>query len=147
MATTEGENRGSVTAAASGERRDPEQTEFLQLHVGDHPGMVLVSAPFDGTDFLAWRRSVVIALRTKMKLRFIDRRYTMPDKTSDTYDTWIRVDSMVTSWILNAISKKISKAFLYTKSSKQLWLDLEERDGENNRPLVYQLQRAIASIT
>ncbi|KAL0332017.1 UNVERIFIED_CONTAM: hypothetical protein Scaly_2103200 [Sesamum calycinum] len=29
----------------------------------------------------------------------------------------------------------------------QLWLDLEERYGENNGPLVYQLQRAIASIT
>ncbi|KAL0382041.1 UNVERIFIED_CONTAM: Retrovirus-related Pol polyprotein from transposon RE2 [Sesamum calycinum] len=109
--------------------------------------MVLVSAPFDGTDFLAWRRSVVIALRAKMKLGFIDGHYPMPDKTCDTYETWIRVDSMVTSWILNAISKKISKAFLYTKSSRQLWLDLEERYGENNGPLVYQLQRAIASIT
>ncbi|KAL0301407.1 UNVERIFIED_CONTAM: hypothetical protein Sradi_6417500 [Sesamum radiatum] len=54
---------------------------------------------------------------------------------------------MVTSWMLNAISKRISKAFLYTKSSRQLWLDLEERYGENNGPLVYQLQRAIASIT
>ncbi|KAL0392948.1 UNVERIFIED_CONTAM: Retrovirus-related Pol polyprotein from transposon TNT 1-94 [Sesamum radiatum] len=39
---------------------------------------------------------------------------------------------MVTSWILNVITKKISKAFLYRKSSRQLWLDLEERYGENN---------------
>ncbi|KAL0308793.1 UNVERIFIED_CONTAM: hypothetical protein Sradi_5821600 [Sesamum radiatum] len=147
MATTEDESRGNVGAANSGRRRDPELPEFLQLHGGDHPGMVLVSAPFDGTDFLAWRRSVVIALRAKMKLGFIDGRYPMPDKTCDTYETWIRVDSMVTSWILNAISKKISNAFLYTKSSRQLWLDLEERYGENNGPLVYQLQRAIASIT
>ncbi|KAL0384763.1 UNVERIFIED_CONTAM: Retrovirus-related Pol polyprotein from transposon RE1 [Sesamum radiatum] len=59
---------------------------------------------------------------------------------------WFWMDSMVMSWILNAISKKISKAFLYTKSSRQLWLDLEERYGESNGPLVYQLQRAIASI-
>ncbi|KAK4411628.1 Retrovirus-related Pol polyprotein from transposon RE1 [Sesamum angolense] len=54
---------------------------------------------------------------------------------------------MVTSWILNAMTKRISKAFLYTKSSRQLWLDLEERYGENNGPLVYQLRRAIASVT
>ncbi|KAK4380821.1 Retrovirus-related Pol polyprotein from transposon RE2 [Sesamum angolense] len=85
MATTEDESRGNVGAANSGRRRDLELPEFLQLNGGDHPGMVLVSAPFDGTDFLAWRR--------------------------------------------------------------QLWLDLEERYGENNGPLVYQLQRAIASIT
>ncbi|KAK4408085.1 Retrovirus-related Pol polyprotein from transposon RE2 [Sesamum angolense] len=147
MAMTEDESCGNVGAANSGRRRDPELPEFLQLHGGDHPGMVLVSTPFDGTDFLAWRRSVVIALRAKMKLGFIDDHYPMPNKTCDTYETWIRVDSMVTSWILNAISKKISKAFLYTKSFRQLWLDLEERYGENNGPLVYQLQRAIASIT
>ncbi|KAL0436864.1 UNVERIFIED_CONTAM: hypothetical protein Sradi_0394300 [Sesamum radiatum] len=146
MATTEDGGRENVTAANSGGRRDMETPEFLQLHGGDHPGMVLVSAPFDGTDFLAWRRSMVIALRAKMKLGFIDGQYSMPDKTSDSYENWIRMDSMVMSWILNAISKKISKAFLYTKSSRQLWLDLEERYGESNGPLVYQLQRAIASI-
>ncbi|KAK4397721.1 Retrovirus-related Pol polyprotein from transposon RE1 [Sesamum angolense] len=144
---TKGEHHANTSAVNSGRRREPELPEFLQLHRGDHPGMILVSTPFDGNDFLAWRRSVVIALRAKMKLGFIDGRYIMPDKTSETYDTWVRVDSMVTSWILNAVTKKISRGFLYTKSSRQLWLDLEERYGENNGPLVYQLQRAIASIT
>ncbi|KAL0426863.1 UNVERIFIED_CONTAM: hypothetical protein Slati_2861100, partial [Sesamum latifolium] len=134
---TDGENRQNVAVAP----------DFLQLHGGDHPGMVLFSAPFDGIDFLAWKRSVVIALRAKMKLGFIDGRYNVPDSTSGDYETWIRVDSMVTSWILNAMTKKVSKAFLYAKSSRQLWLDLEERYGENNGPLVYQLRRAIASVT
>ncbi|KAL0286577.1 UNVERIFIED_CONTAM: hypothetical protein Sangu_2727200 [Sesamum angustifolium] len=97
--------------------------------------MVLVSAPFDGSNFLTWRRSLIIALRAKIKLGFIDGRYIMPEKTSDTYETWIRVDSMVTSWILNAISKRISKAFLYKKSSRQLWLDLEERVSHANQSL------------
>ncbi|KAK4388315.1 hypothetical protein Sango_2438100 [Sesamum angolense] len=97
--------------------------------------------------FLARRRSIAIALCAKMKLGFINGTYAIPNKTSNTYETWIRVDSMVTSWILNVITKKISKAFLYMKSSRQLWLDLEERYGENNGLLVYQLQRAIASMT
>ncbi|KAL0368360.1 UNVERIFIED_CONTAM: Retrovirus-related Pol polyprotein from transposon RE1 [Sesamum calycinum] len=39
-------------------------------------------------------RSVIIALRAKMKLGFVDERYAMPKKTSDKYETWIRVDSM-----------------------------------------------------
>ncbi|KAK4381945.1 hypothetical protein Sango_2919300 [Sesamum angolense] len=76
----------------------------------------------------SWIRSIVIVLCGKMKLGFIDGTYAIPDKTSNTYETWIRVDSMITSWILNAITKKISKAFLYMKSSRQL-LDLEERYG------------------
>ncbi|KAL2251029.1 UNVERIFIED_CONTAM: hypothetical protein Sindi_2225200 [Sesamum indicum] len=122
------------------------EQELLQLHGGDHLGTVLVNAPFDQTDFLAWKRSIVIALRARMKLSFIDGSCSAPDVSADNYDVWIRVHSMVTSWILTDISKKISKAFLYAKTTRQLWLDLEERYGENNGPMVYQLQRAIASI-
>lgn len=81
---TEGTSRENATAADSAARQDP---EFLQLHGGDHTGMVLVSASFDRIDFLAWKRSVIIALRAKMKLGFIDGRYVMPDRTSAIYDT------------------------------------------------------------
>ncbi|KAL0371752.1 UNVERIFIED_CONTAM: Retrovirus-related Pol polyprotein from transposon RE1 [Sesamum calycinum] len=69
-----------MATANTSERREP---EFLQLHGGDHPGMVLVSAPLDGTDFLAWKRSVVIALRAKMKLGFIDGRDLKDQKRKD----------------------------------------------------------------
>ncbi|KAK4388302.1 hypothetical protein Sango_2436800 [Sesamum angolense] len=144
---TKGGNHGNTATANTGSRREIKIPEFLHLRGEDHPGMVLVSAPFDGTYFWAWRRSIVIALHAKMKLRFIDGTFAIPDKTSNTYETWIPLDPMVTSWILNAITMKISKAFLHTKSSRQLWLDLEERYGENNGLLVYQLQRVIASMT
>ncbi|KAL0382474.1 UNVERIFIED_CONTAM: hypothetical protein Scaly_0534700 [Sesamum calycinum] len=117
---TKGGNHGNTATANTGSRREVKIPEFLHLHGEDHPGMVLVSAPFDETDFLAWRSSIAIALRAKMKLGFIDGTYAIPDKTSNTYETWIRVDPMVTSWILNAITKKICKAFLHTKSSRQL---------------------------
>ncbi|KAL0433627.1 UNVERIFIED_CONTAM: hypothetical protein Slati_2697000 [Sesamum latifolium] len=110
---TKGGGRESVAATTPATKQEP---DFLQLYGGDHPGMVLVSAPFDGTDFLAWKRSVIIALRTKMKLGFIDGRYVMQDKTSDSYETWIRADSMVTSWILNAMTKRISKEEEWDKS-------------------------------
>ncbi|KAL0319697.1 UNVERIFIED_CONTAM: Retrovirus-related Pol polyprotein from transposon RE1 [Sesamum radiatum] len=60
---------------------------------------------------------------------------------------WIRVDSMVTTWILNSISKDIVEAFMYAKSSRTLWLDLEQRYGECNGPQLYQLQREICSMT
>ncbi|KAL0387499.1 UNVERIFIED_CONTAM: Retrovirus-related Pol polyprotein from transposon RE1 [Sesamum radiatum] len=54
---------------------------------------------------------------------------------------------MVTTWILNSIPKEIVEAFMYTKSSRNLWLDLEQRYGECNGPQLYQLQREICSMT
>ncbi|KAL2232457.1 UNVERIFIED_CONTAM: Retrovirus-related Pol polyprotein from transposon TNT 1-94 [Sesamum indicum] len=54
---------------------------------------------------------------------------------------------MVVSWILNSISKDIAEAFLYTTSARNLWLELESRFSESNGPLLYQIQREIASMT
>ncbi|KAK4384958.1 Retrovirus-related Pol polyprotein from transposon RE1 [Sesamum angolense] len=68
------------------------------------------------------------ALRAKMKLGFIDGTTMKPHSTDLFFEQWIRVDSMVTTWILNCISKEIVGSFMYAKSARTLWLDLEERD-------------------
>ena len=53
---------------------------------------------------------------------------------------------MVTPWILN-ISKEIVEAFIYTNSSLRIMAYREERFGGCNGPLLYQLQREVASIS
>ncbi|KAL0393609.1 UNVERIFIED_CONTAM: hypothetical protein Slati_4327100 [Sesamum latifolium] len=93
-------------------------------------------------DFTATGRRT---LRTK--LCFIDGSYDKPNKEDKNYDRWIKVDSMVQTWILNLISKDIVGAFLYAKTSRELWLDLEKRYGQCNGPLLYKLQREIASVS
>ncbi|KAK4394253.1 Retrovirus-related Pol polyprotein from transposon RE2 [Sesamum angolense] len=79
-----------------------EDADFLQMHGIENAGMTIVTAPMDGTNYLAWSRAIKLALRV---------------------------------------------GALYTKTSRELWLDLEERYGESNGPLVYQLQREITSIS
>ncbi|KAL0345251.1 UNVERIFIED_CONTAM: hypothetical protein Sradi_4356400 [Sesamum radiatum] len=121
--------------------------EILQLHGSDHPGMILVSTLLTKTNYLTWSYAVKRALRAKMKLGFIDGTSMKPCVTDPFFEQWIRVDSMVTTWILNCISKEIVSSFMYAKSARTLWLDLEERYGECNGPLLYQLLREIASST
>ncbi|KAL0289760.1 UNVERIFIED_CONTAM: hypothetical protein Sangu_2604200 [Sesamum angustifolium] len=101
----------------------------LQLHESNHPRMVLVSAPLTGNDYLNWNFGVKRALRVKMKLGFIDGTSITPSANDPHFKQWIRVESMVTTWILNSISKDTVEAFMYTKSSRNLWLDLEQRYG------------------
>jgi len=60
------------------------------------------------------------------------------------YEQWIRCDSMVVSWLLNSIVPELSKAFLYTGSA--LWLELSERFGQNNGPLLYKVQKEILEL-
>ncbi|KAL0352289.1 UNVERIFIED_CONTAM: Retrovirus-related Pol polyprotein from transposon RE2 [Sesamum calycinum] len=67
--------------------RSSYSSEVLQLLSSDHPGLILVSSPLDGKNFLLWSRAVRAAL------------------------------------------------------------DLEQRYGQRNGPLLYQLEREIASVS
>ncbi|KAK4410095.1 hypothetical protein Sango_0082500 [Sesamum angolense] len=98
-----------ISTAGSGYGAQVEN-EALQLHEADHPGMVLVSAPLTRKNYLNWSYAIKHALRAKMKLGFIDGTLTKPDISDTSFEKWIRVDSMVTTWILNSISKEIVEA-------------------------------------
>ncbi|KAL2236198.1 UNVERIFIED_CONTAM: hypothetical protein Sindi_1352000 [Sesamum indicum] len=82
--------------------------EKLQLHGSDHLGMVLVSAPLIGNNYLNWSSRIKRVFRAKMKLGFIDGTSEKPLPTDPFFEQWIRVDSMVTTWILNSMSKDIA---------------------------------------
>ena len=69
------------------------------LHNSDHPGMVLVTAPLTGSNYLTWSRSMKIALIAKQKLGFVNGKCIQPDMNSKEYEAWLRADSMVISWI------------------------------------------------
>ncbi|KAL0387931.1 UNVERIFIED_CONTAM: Retrovirus-related Pol polyprotein from transposon RE1 [Sesamum radiatum] len=117
------------------------------LHPSDHPGMALSSTPMDGTNFLPWTRAVYVSLGAKLKLGFIDGSFPQPAPGSVTFGRWRRVDLMITSWIWNSISKEIVKSFMYTKTARDLWLDLHARYGQSNGPMIYEIHRGIASIS
>ncbi|KAL0333051.1 UNVERIFIED_CONTAM: hypothetical protein Scaly_2206600 [Sesamum calycinum] len=121
MATNEtGVMPGSGSGAAS-KTTAVQESEDLKIHTSDFPSMVLVSTPLVGNNYLMWSRSVKVALTAKMKLSFIDGTYLKPIGNVEECKQWIRIDSMVFSWIMNSISKDIAKAFFHAKSARSLW--------------------------
>ncbi|KAL0404575.1 UNVERIFIED_CONTAM: hypothetical protein Sradi_2098300 [Sesamum radiatum] len=118
-------------------------SQSLQLHGSDHPGMILIIACLTGKNDLTWSCAIQRALCAKMKLGFINGTTSKPAVTDPSFEHWIRVDSMVTTWILNSISKDIVEGFMYTKYARRLWLDLEECYGGCNEPQLYHIQRQI----
>ncbi|KAL4582809.1 hypothetical protein LXL04_007369 [Taraxacum kok-saghyz] len=95
------------------------------------PSMFLVSTHLTGNEnFMQWKFSIRIALGAKKKIGFIDGTTKKPDTEGSDLDDWI----------------KIVSAFVFSTTARDLWLDLEEHFGESNGPLIYQLQREIASI-
>ncbi|KAL0443916.1 UNVERIFIED_CONTAM: Retrovirus-related Pol polyprotein from transposon TNT 1-94 [Sesamum latifolium] len=107
---------------------DREELSYSDL---ESSGMVFVSSPLNGDNYLVWRRAMRFALRSRMKLSFIDGQSVRPLEGSPDLNEWIRKDYLVITWILNNVSKSIVDAFIYVTSTRCLWLELEARYGKN----------------
>ncbi|XP_021644989.2 uncharacterized protein LOC110638680 [Hevea brasiliensis] len=91
------------------------------LQGSDNPSMPLVSASLTGGNYLAWSRSMTIALRVKNKLGFINGSLQAAPNDSPNFEKWLKVDSMAISWILNSILKDMVESFSYADTKKDLW--------------------------
>lgn len=109
------------------------------LHPSDSLGMSLVNFIFEGKGYGGWRRSILIALSTKSKLGFIDGTCKAPDATSPDYKLWNKSNDMVTSWLLNSLSKDIVDSVIYSKTAEDLWKDLEDKFGQPNGEKLYHI--------
>lgn len=129
-------------------RSDPlTTTSPYYLGSSDNPGSVLVSNVFNGVGFSAWKRSMVIALSAKNKFSFVDGTIPKPAVDSSTYSAWYRVNSMVTSWILNSLSKNIADSVLFLPTACDIWNELNQRYEQSNGALIYQIQQQLYSIS
>nr|XP_009789104.1 PREDICTED: uncharacterized protein LOC104236793 [Nicotiana sylvestris] len=106
--------------------------------------MTLVNSPFDGRGYPGWRRSVLITLSAKNKIGFISGVCVEPDLGSKEHPHWSRTNDMVTSWLLNSLSKEIGDSVIYSKTAQSLWNNLEHRFGQSNGAKLYHVQKEIA---
>uniref|UniRef100_A0A2N9IAK7 Reverse transcriptase Ty1/copia-type domain-containing protein n=1 Tax=Fagus sylvatica TaxID=28930 RepID=A0A2N9IAK7_FAGSY len=143
-------NDASAIPGSSGSsplQRD-ESTNQLFLHHGDSPGTILVSQPLSGENYNTWSRSMIMALTAKNKIGFINGTITAPnDETLPSFNLWTRCNTMVISWILNSVSKDIASSVIYANTAQEMWEDLKERFAQGNGPRVFEIQKAISSLT
>nr|XP_009795587.1 PREDICTED: uncharacterized protein LOC104242256 [Nicotiana sylvestris] len=65
------------------------------IHSSDSPGTYLVSPPFDRTDFVSWRKSILVSLYAKNKLGLINGRHARPSVDSPYYPHWEKCNDMI----------------------------------------------------
>ncbi|KAF7843884.1 Integrase, catalytic core [Senna tora] len=106
--------------------------------------MSLVISQLTSTNFLGWSTAIKTALEAKGKLGFIDKSIEEPTDEED-YWKWKKADSMVKSWIVNSMTKELADFFVYCRTTRELWDELEDRFGKACGPLLYQIQREVAS--
>lgn len=86
---------------------------------------------------------MVIALFVKNKLGFINGTIPIPENNQELLNVWIRKNNIVTSWILNSLSKEISASVLYSEFVSEIWTNLKKRYQQSNGPRIFQLKREL----
>jgi transposase InsO family protein len=143
MANDASANLGSPSSV----QRDESTNQFF-LHHGDSPGIILVSQPLSGDNYHTWSRSMIMALTAKNKVGFINGTISAPDDQSlPSFNLWTRCNTMVISWLLNSVSKEIASSVIYANTAQEMWEDLKERFAQGNGPRIFEIQKAISSLT
>ncbi|XP_074363338.1 uncharacterized protein LOC141703800 [Apium graveolens] len=141
MTETENQNTNTNLQNAAINYNDP-----YFLSSGDNPRQQLGNLLLNGDNFINWSRGVKLALGAKNKLGFIDGTLSMPDSTSSDFNKWTRNDYMVMSWLTFSMEQVISDSFIFASTARDVWLDVSERFGKSNAPLLYELQTSLSKI-
>ncbi|XP_075500194.1 uncharacterized protein LOC142538780 [Primulina tabacum] len=89
---------------------------------------------------------MLIGLRAKNKLPFIDGSCRRPEATSNMMPQWERCNAMVMSWIMNAVSKEILGGIVYSTDAVTVWTDLKDRFDTINGSRIFSIHRVIARL-
>ncbi len=85
-------------SSSSSPLQEDESTNWLFLHHGDSPGMILISQPLLGENYHTWSRSMIMALTVKNKVGFINETISTPnDETLPSFNLLTRCNTMVIS--------------------------------------------------
>ena len=83
------------------------------------------------------------ALRAKNKLSFVDGSLSKLDKNDEETRDWEKCNSMVISWIFNALVPKLHDSVAYVDTIWEMWKDLQERFSQGNVPRIHELKMEI----
>ncbi|XP_060673809.1 uncharacterized protein LOC132803959 [Ziziphus jujuba] len=116
------------------------------LHHADHPSLQLVSHELTGPNYNSWHHSMEMALRAKNKLSFVDGSIPKPNPTDLLASVRDHCNSMVHSWLLNAVSKDIADILLYQESAYAVWTDLCDKFHQSNAPRIFQINQQLHAL-
>ncbi|GAU51220.1 hypothetical protein TSUD_412260 [Trifolium subterraneum] len=116
------------------------------LHPNENPGLILVTPSLSGTNYHSWSRAMTIALKSKNKLRFVNGTLHRPDDEDHDSLAWDRCNTMIMSWISNAVDADISQSVLWMDTASEIWQDLKERFYQGDVFRISDIQEEIYTL-
>ncbi|KAI3440559.1 NmrA domain-containing protein [Psidium guajava] len=123
-----------------------EISAVYRLESSDGPGNILIACNLNGDNYLTWSRAMLIALRAKGKLPFIDGTLQKPEEGDPMRERWEMCNSTLIAWIFNTMEKDLQSTVACAVDAMELWEDLKERYSEGNLARIYQIKSDICLL-
>jgi len=116
------------------------------VHSSDSPSYLIITPKLNGTNHLAWHRSMQRALGAKNKLVFIDGFIPIPDIEDLNHQAWERCNHLFHSWILNSVIESIAHIIVVHDTALSAWEDLKEHFYMVDRVRILSLRSTINNL-
>jgi hypothetical protein len=119
---------------------------IFYVHPSEGPNSLTVTPQFNGSNYLAWSRSMCRALGAKNKLSFIDGTLPIPDEHDLDRTAWERCNHLIHSWIINSVSDSIAQTLVFHDTAIDAWEDLRERFPKVDRIRISTLRASLNNL-
>jgi hypothetical protein len=116
------------------------------VHPSEGPNSVTVTPQLNGSNYLAWSRSMRRALGAKNKLVFVDGSLPIPDFHDLNRSAWERCNHLIHSWLINSVTELIAQTLVFHENCFDVWQDLQERFSKIDRIRIATLRSSINNL-
>ena len=116
------------------------------LHPSEGPGTVLVKTHLTGGNYHLLAQAMKVALKSKNKLKFVDRSIKKLDEEDLLFVACNRVNTIVLAWISNSLSLEIYHTIHWVEEVSVLWRDLCQRYHQGDLYRIVDLQGSLYSL-
>lgn len=125
--TSQNTNNGSQNNYSQDNNSWNYQKYMLDMYFMHSIYLSTVTLHLNNLNYHFWSRSIMVALRSKNKLGFLDGTLTHPNYTNYLSLGWDRCNTMVMSWITNSIKSYIDQSVLWMDTTHDIWTKLRTR--------------------
>ncbi|XP_073221459.1 uncharacterized protein [Cicer arietinum] len=116
------------------------------MHPSDNPSVALISLPLSASNYHSWSRSMIVALRSKNKLGFVNGSLPRPSILDRLSMAWDRCNTMLISWMTNSLEPDIAQSVMWMDSVAEIWSGLCERYHHGDVFRISDLQEEIYGL-
>lgn len=101
-----------------------DEEDKYYLTPNDGSGTLITLVQLKNENFDEWVDSIEIVLESKNKLGFLNISIPQPSETNVKYKRWKKINTLVSSWILNTIEPSLRSSITKTRIVKNIWDEL-----------------------